>query len=185
MNMHEIERGMATILKGLGIDPKDHNFTETPERYAKALYEMFNPQETEWATFEEKYSDFILLRGHRMWSLCPHHMLPVHFKVSLAYIPDGRVLGLSKLARLLHECNNGPLLQEAFTKSAISKLHEICDGVQGAACMVEGEHSCLSMRGVRSTADFVTYRLDGLFDSDKNLEHRFFELVRARRAVNA
>jgi GTP cyclohydrolase IA len=178
VNTHLVEQGVSLILRGLGIDRNDHNYTDTPERYARALNEMFNQPETEWATFEETYSDFILLRGHRMWSLCPHHLLPVHFKVSLAYIPNGQVLGLSKLARLLYDCNSGPLLQEAFTKRAIDKIHAICDGVRGAACLVEGEHSCLSMRGVRSSADFVTYRLDGLFNEDKDLERRFFELAR-------
>jgi len=167
-------------LQGLEVDTKDHNYTDTPERYARALDEMFNPPETEWATFEEEFSDFILLRGHDLVSLCPHHLFPVKFNVSIAYIPNGHVLGLSKLARLLHECNRGPLLQEAFTKKAIDKLHQICPGVQGAACFLVGEHGCMSMRGIKSHADLVTYRLDGLFDSDKELERRFFDLVRKR-----
>lgn len=182
MKQHLIEQGVQLILRGLGCDLKDHNFTDTPERYAKALEEMFGGDDNEWATFSEEYTDFILLRGHNMYSLCPHHLFPVKFEVSLAYIPgpvsdNGNVLGLSKLARLLHDCNRGPLLQEAFTKKAIERLHSICDGVLGAACLVQGEHGCLSMRGVRSTADFVTYRLDGLFKDDLNLERRFFELA--------
>ena len=177
-NQHEIEKGVSLILRGLGTDPKDHNYTETPERYARALKEMFSAQDTEWATFEEDYTDFILLRGHIMWSLCPHHLFPVRFKVSLAYVPAGKVLGLSKLARILEDCNTGPLLQEAFTKRAISKVHDICEAVQGVACLVEGEHGCLQMRGIRSNADFVTYRLDGVFTTVPALESRFFELAR-------
>lgn len=180
MNHNQVEKGVALILKGLGVDLNDHNYTDTPERYARALYEMFNPTETEWATFKEEFSDFILLRGHQMYSLCPHHLFPVRFNVSLAYIPNGHVLGLSKLARLLHECNRGPLLQEAFTKRAIEKVHEVCKDVRGVACFIQGEHGCLSMRGVKSDADFVTYRLDGVFDEDKDLERRFFDLVRKK-----
>lgn len=180
MNHSQIERGVALILRGLDVNLTDHNYTDTPERYARALQEMFQPEETEWATFEENFTDFILLRGHQMYSLCPHHLFPVKFNVSLAYIPDGHVLGLSKLARLLHECNRGPLLQEAFTKQAIAKIHEICPRIKGAACFIQGEHGCLSMRGIRSDADFVTYRLDGMFDQDKDLERRFFDLVRKR-----
>jgi len=178
MNSHLIEKGVGLILRGLEIDPNDHNYTDTPERYTKALREMFQPEETEWATFKEEFSDFILLRGHKMWSLCPHHLLPVHFDVSLAYVPDGNVLGLSKLARLLYECNDGPLLQERFTKLATDKIAQVCPGTQGAACLIHGVHSCLSMRGVKSSADFVTYRLSGVFQTDKDLERRFFELVR-------
>lgn len=178
MDMHKIEKGVSLILNGLGVNAKDHNYTDTPERYAKALYEMFNPPETEWATFSETYAEFILLRGHHMWSLCPHHLFPVGFKVSLAYIPNGHVLGLSKLARLLHDVNDGPLLQEAFTERALVKLSEVCPGVQGSACLIEGRHGCLSMRGVRSGADFVTYKLAGVFLTDRDLERRFFDLAR-------
>lgn len=180
MNSHQIEQGVSLILRGLGIDRNDHNYTDTPERYARALKEMFDEQDTEWATFEEEFTDFILLRGHQMWSLCPHHLFPVKLNVSLAYIPNGQVLGLSKLARLLQDCNNGPLLQEAFTKRAILKLKSICPGVHGVACFIQGEHGCLSMRGIKSTADFVTYKLDGDFLTDKDLERRFFDLTRKR-----
>jgi GTP cyclohydrolase IA len=178
VKQHLVEKGVSLILAGLEIDRTDHNYTDTPERYARALLEMFNPPETEWATFEEEFSDFILLRGHQMFSLCPHHLFPVKFQVSLAYIPNGHVLGLSKLARLLYECNRHPLLQEAFTKQVIDKVHQVCEGAQGVACLIQGEHGCLSMRGVKSDADFITYRLDGLFLQDKDLERRFFDLVK-------
>ena len=180
MRQHLIEKGIGLVLRGLDVDASDHNYTDTPERYARALYEMFNPEDTEWATFQEEFSDFILLRGHQMYSLCPHHLFPVKFNVSLAYIPNGRVLGLSKLARLLHECNRGPLLQEAFTKQVIDQVRGICKGVRGVACFIQGEHGCLQMRGVKSDADFVTYRLDGVFNDDKDLERRFFDLVRKK-----
>lgn len=177
MNQHKIEKGVEYILQGLGVDTKDHNYTDTPERYARALQEMFQPKQTEWATFIEDYTDFILLRGHTLFSLCPHHLFPVKLRVCLAYIPTGRVLGLSKLARLLDECNDGPVLQEAFTKRAIAKLHNIC-GASSAACHIEGEHGCLSMRGVKSTGDFVTYKLAGAFETEPELSRRFFELIR-------
>lgn len=180
MNVHKIERGMQLILDGLEIHRDDHNYTFTPERYARALQEMFCAKDTDWATFPEQYSDFILLRGHEMYSMCPHHMLPVDFTVSLAYIPNGEVLGLSKLARILHECNNGPLLQEAFTKAAVEKIQSVCPGVRGVACLVSGVHDCFRIRGVKSRADFVTYKLDGLFKEDKALEERFFQLTRPR-----
>jgi GTP cyclohydrolase I len=171
-----IEKGCELVLKGLGASLHDPNFRDTPERYAKALTEMFEAEDTDWATFEEKYTDFILLRNHKLYSLCPHHLLPVRFYVSLAYIPNGHVLGLSKLARLLHECNSGPLLQEAFTKQVLEKIYEICPGVMGAACLIEGTHGCLEMRGIRSDAHFVTYKLKGVFEENSGLEDRFFKL---------
>lgn len=180
-NQHKIEHGMALILEGLGVDRNDHNFVHTPERYARALREMFLPEATDWATFTEHYNDFILLRGHSMWSMCPHHLLPVNMRVSLAYIPNGHVLGLSKLARLLDEANGGPLLQEKFTMDALKKLEQVCPDIQGGACAISGRHSCLSMRGVKSSADFFTYSLAGAFERDAKLADRFFRLVGEQR----
>ena len=182
MDQHKLEKGAALILEGLGADRRhDRNFQETPERYARALMEMFTPKETEWATFPEEYNDFILLRDHRLYSLCPHHLFPVKLFVSIAYIPDRNVLGLSKLARLLHECNRGPLLQERFTKDVLEFLTRICKGVKGAACLVEGKHGCLEMRGLRSDAHFLTYKFTGEFLENEKLQDRFFALCKTPR----
>jgi len=182
VNRHKLEQGAALILDGLGVDRKgDRNFADTPERYAKALMELFRPPSTEWASFPEEYNDFILLRDHRMYSLCPHHMFPVKLFVSIAYIPDGHVLGLSKLARLTQECNKGPLLQEKFTKDVLSFLTRICKGVKGAACLVEGKHGCLEMRGAKSDAHFLTYKFQGEFLENVHLQDRFLALCKTPR----
>lgn len=177
-NQSLIENGVRYILKGLGCDLKDRNFTDTPERYARAMLEMFQPPEVDYATFEEDHTDFILLHGHKLWSLCPHHLFPVSFTVSLAYIPNGEVLGLSKLARLLHDINRGPLLQERFTAQVVKKVRTELPKCGGSACIVHGVHGCAQMRGVHTKAEFTTYRLEGLFEKDATYEHRFFELVR-------
>jgi GTP cyclohydrolase I len=178
MDLNKIELGVELILKGLDCDLADRNFLDTPNRVARFYAEMFSTKETEWATFPEDYSDFILLKGHRMWSLCPHHLIPVRFDVSLAYIPNGEVLGLSKLARVLDEANTKPLLQEKFTLEVINNVHQICNGVKGCAVLVEGQHGCTLIRGVRSSAEFVTYRLDGVFRDQPELEERFFQLAK-------
>jgi len=178
VDLNKIERGVELILKGLDCDLRDRNFTMTPERVARFYAEMFGAKKSEWATFPEEFSDFILLRRHRMYSLCPHHLLPVRFDVSLAYIPNGEVLGLSKLGRILDECNTRPLLQERFTKDALDKIREICHGLKGSAVLIEGQHGCIQIRGLHSEAEFVTYRLEGDFKSDASLEYRFFDLCR-------
>lgn len=180
-NQHKLEQGMGLILDGLGIDRTDGNFTHTPERYARALQEMFQPETTEWATFGEKYNEFVLLRGHQLWSLCPHHMLPVLYKVSLAYVPNGQVLGISKLARLLDEINSGPILQEKLTHEAVKRLSVICSSTLGAACVVTGKHMCMSMRGVKSQGDLVTDHVTGIFKQEPKLADRFFRLVGEQR----
>ena len=167
---------MELIIKGLGLDPRDPNFEETPERYSRFLCEMFNHKEINYATFPEAYSDFILFKGHRMWSLCPHHLLPVEFVASIAYVPTKEVLGLSKLARVLDDANRKPLLQERFTRDVVDTLYVNVPGLRGAACYVEGQHDCTKIRGVRSEGRFVTYHTTGVM-KEVELEQRFFNLV--------
>ncbi len=113
-----------------------------------------------------------------MYSLCPHHLLPVEFKVHLAYIPYKKVLGLSKLVRLLQECNKGPLLQEKFTSMITKELKRVCPTSQGVACLIEGIHSCAKIRGVKTEGSFMTYNLTGAFLEDRDLSERFFQLLR-------
>jgi GTP cyclohydrolase IA len=178
LDAHLIERGVELVLRGLGVDLADHNYIETPERVARMYAEIFAPREREWATFSEDFSDFILLKGHVLYGLCPHHLLPVELNVSLAYIPDGHVLGLSKLARVCDEVNVGPMLQERFTVDVLTRLEELCPGIRGAACLVDGQHGCTKVRGVKSDGRFTTYRLSGVFKDDAELERRFFELAK-------
>ena len=138
---------------------------------------MFEQPSTEYATFNETYSDFILLRSHVLWSLCPHHLLPVRLKVHVAYIPGGEVLGLSKLARVLSDCNPGPILQEAFTREVADRIDSISIGNHGVAVMVEGTHGCMQIRGVKTDGDVVTYNLKGDFLNVPHIQDRFFQLV--------
>lgn len=178
MNLSKIERGVELILNGLGVDLGDRNYIDTPERYARFIADMFTPKEHEWATFPEEYNDFILLKGHRVFSLCPHHLIPVEYTINVAYVPNGSVLGLSKLARVVDECNTGPILQEKLTKDIVEKIQAICPGLLGAASLVEGLHGCTRIRGIKSDAKFTTYKLTGLFQSDPSYEERFFDLSR-------
>jgi GTP cyclohydrolase I len=181
VNHGKIEQGVRLILQGLECDAHDPNFAETPERVARAYEEMFAVDEdNEYTTFTEAYADFILLRRHKVWSLCPHHLLPVRLIVSVAYIPAGKVLGLSKLARVLNDCNPGPVLQEAFTREVVSRLESIvsCSGV---ACFVEGSHGCMQIRGVKTDGDVVTSAFSGSFLANARLQDRFFQLIGSYR----
>ena len=173
-----IVKGMTLILQGLQVDLNDSNFKGTPERVANAYEELFGEKQNQWATFPEQYTDFVMCRGHKMWTLCPHHMFPVELDVSLAYIPNGQVLGLSKFVRILDEINTQPLLQEKLTTEAIEKLKQILPDVRGVACFVVGRHDCMRIRGVKSTSQTVTYKLDGEFKENVELEQRFFQLAR-------
>jgi len=176
INATKIEKGVSLILEGLNCDLKDRNYLDTPDRVGRFYLEMFGKKDNDYATFPETYSDFVLLRRHTMHSLCPHHLLPVEFETSVAYIPHGDVLGLSKLARVLDDVNDGPLLQERFTRDVIDALREYCPKARGFACLVNGQHGCTKIRGVKSTGRFFTYKLEGEFADDPSLGDRFFDL---------
>jgi len=179
MNSEKIEAGMKLILQGLDCDLRDPNFEDTPARYAKSLRQIFGgSQEKTWNDFQETYSDLILLRNHVVHTLCPHHMLPVRMEVCIAYIPNGRVIGLSKLARVMHEINRAPLLQEAFTYQVLDLLLNLT-GAQSGACLVQGEHGCMRIRGVKTDGDVITSSFKGEF-LEPLRQQQFFQLIGRR-----
>lgn len=175
MNHDKIVAGIKLVLQGLDCDLKDQNFLDTPERVAKVYRQMFYSSEKSWATFEEQYSDIILLTNHEIITLCPHHLLPVTMRCSIAYKPRGHVIGLSKLARVLQEVNRGPILQEAFTDSAAKLLGDLT-GTPDVACHVSGQHGCMRLRGVRTRGEVTTMKFLGAFESEP-LQSRFLSLV--------
>lgn len=179
MDVELIEQGVQFILSGLEVDPSDHNFSETPQRFARAMQEIFAPHNGLPTSFEETYTEFILVRGHEMYTLCPHHLLPVRMVVSLAYMPMKRVLGLSKLIRIMQEVNSGPIMQERFTHDVLNRLSTALEGsYHGAAILVEGWHGCMAIRGVKSNATSITMACDRRFEADRGVMDRFLTLCR-------
>jgi GTP cyclohydrolase I len=176
VDQSKIEAGVKLILQGLGCDLRDQNFQDTPERVARVYKQMFSSPEKGWATFDEDTTDVVLLRGHELYTLCPHHMLPVKLTVSLAYRPAGRVIGLSKLARVFQEVNRGPMLQEVIGKAAVDLLCSLT-GTKDAICRVEGQHGCMRIRGVKSCADTVTEYEAGAFKT-LEMQKRFYAMLR-------
>jgi len=174
----KVEVGARLVLEGLGVDLNDHNFATTPARVAKVYQEMFCPKETGWPVFDEEYTDIVILKGHTFYTLCPHHMLPVEIRASVAYFPNGKVIGASKLARLIHEVNRKPLTQEKLTDLICGAIKEYTKGTsKGEAVLLQGEHDCFKIRGIKSDASMVTYKFKGCFDEPEN-QRRFLELVR-------
>lgn len=167
------------MLIGLGVDITDHNFASTPARVAKVYAEMFIPKETQWPVFDEDYTDMVMLRGHEFYTMCPHHMLPVKLKAWVAYMPNGKVIGASKLARMMHECNRSPMTQEKLTAAALKKVAELTtETSKGAVVLLQGEHGCFRIRGVRSCADMVTIKSNGVFEEGSPLMQQFLTLVK-------
>lgn len=173
-------QGARLILQGLGVDLDSHNFAATPERMAKVYEELFNPPDTGWPVFNEDYTDIVVMRGFEFYTLCPHHMLPVRIRASVGYKPNGKVIGASKLVRLILECNRKPETQEKLTQLVCDAIKHYTQNTSlGEAVFMEGEHGCMKIRGIRAAgADMVTWKFGGQFHEDAELQRRFFELVR-------
>lgn len=178
MDLELIQQGAQLMLEGLGVDLKDHNFATTPQRVAKVFREVFAPPETEWPVFAEDYTDIVIMKGHTFWTFCPHHMLPVKLRASVAYLPQGQVIGASKLVRMLHDANRMPMTQERLTAAAIENIERLTKHTsRGAAVMLTGKHGCFEIRGAKSDAEMVTCKFTGEFLSNTDLQYRFMSLV--------
>lgn len=176
MDKAKIQQGARLILEGLGVDLTGDNFRTTPERYAKVFEEVFEPPKTSWPVFNENYTDLVMLKGYVFYTFCPHHLLPVRLVASIAYIPNGKVIGASKLARLVHLCNRKPETQEALTSKIIQAVTDITNGSSlGAAVHLQGEHGCMRIRGIHSQAPLLTWKFSGRFESDATLQRQFME----------
>ena len=158
-----VKLGVSTILQGLGVDTHDQNFKDTPSRVLKAYQEWFGNDHSTYPTFEEEHNELILLRDHQEIAICPHHLLPVKLSCTVAYIPRTHVLGLSKLARIIRGCLQGPKLQETLTDEVADYLYERIENCFGSACIIEGSHDCMQSRGVRTTGTIITSAMRGAF----------------------
>ena len=160
----ELVRG---ILKGIGEDPSREGLRETPDRVVRSWDELFrgyNDDPMNHAKkFEEGYDQMVLLRGAEFFSFCEHHMLPFYGTVSIGYIANGKVLGLSKLARIADCFARRLQIQERMTKQ-IAHAVQAAVVPKGVAVVVEGVHTCMTMRGVnKQRATMLTSEMLGVF----------------------
>lgn len=176
-----IENNFREIMKTLGLDMSDDSLIETPHRFAKMLVD-----ETMWGlcynTFPKcttvenkmKYDEMVVERNIRVQSNCEHHFQPIVGKAHVAYIPKDRVLGLSKIPRIVEFFARRPQIQERLTEQVYHALSYIL-GTENVAVSIEAEHLCVSQRGVRDTgASTVTTRLGGVFKEDPSVRSEFF-----------
>lgn len=158
----KMEAGVKLILQGMGVDLEDSNFRDTPRRVAKLYEKMLSPNANNWTTFPSPTKGMIVLRGHKVYALCPHHLLPVELRAYVAYIPNERVLGLSKLARAVEQHLTKPIMQEELGDAVADTLEERLQP-QGVAVVLAGEHGCMKYRGVLTDGDVATSHMRGLF----------------------
>lgn len=170
-------------LELLGEDPKRDGLQRTPVRVAKAMhwltrgYEMCVEDVINGAVFEDDHENMILVRDIELYSLCEHHMLPFYGKVHVAYIPSGRVVGLSKLPRIVEVFSRRLQLQERLTDQIAEALMDVLRP-RGVAVVIEAFHLCMMMRGVeKQSSRTVTSSVRGLFRSDAKTRDEFLRLV--------
>ena len=183
----EAEAAVRTLIAWAGDDPRREGVLETPARVTKAYGELFagytqDPGEILSKTFREVggYDDIVLVRDIPFFSHCEHHMVPFFGKAHIAYLPHDGVVGLSKLARLVEAFARRLQTQETLTAQIIDALNENL-GPRGAAVLLEAEHMCMTMRGVRAHGvKTVTHRFTGVFAEDRVEQDRFFAMVGQR-----
>lgn len=183
----EAEAAVRTLIAWAGDNPAREGLLDTPKRVTKAFGEFFagygqQAAEVLSTTFKEVggYDDIVLVRDIPFSSHCEHHMVPFVGKVHVAYLPQDGVVGLSKLARLVDIFARRLQVQENLTAQIIDAINEYLNP-RGAAVMIEAEHMCMSMRGVRAHGALtITHRFTGVFAEDRDQQDRFFSLVGKR-----
>ncbi|WP_292663040.1 GTP cyclohydrolase I FolE [Nitratifractor sp.] len=185
-----IEEAVRTILLNLGEDPEREGLVKTPHRVAKALefltegYHKDPKEILEKALFTSSNDEMVLVRDIEFYSLCEHHMLPIVGRAHVAYIPDGKVVGLSKIPRIVNLYARRLQIQEQMTEQIADAISGVIHP-KGVAVVLQARHMCMEMRGVEKiNSTTVTSALRGLFKSDLRTRNEFYNLINANVPSN-
>lgn len=182
VDLPRIEKAVREILLAVGENPDREGLKKTPSRVAKAYAELLSgmkqePREHLKTVFNERYDEVVLLRDIQFHSLCEHHLLPFTGRAHVAYLPDGKVVGLSKLARLVDVYARRPQVQERLTTQIADALMEELNPI-GAACVIEATHTCMTIRGVKKPGSImVTSALRGIFKENPSSRSEILTLM--------
>ena len=182
---HEkIEQAVKLFLEGIGENPEREGLKDTPHRISVMCDQLFGGYSQEASeplsrTFQAETGDIVLEKDIQFYSVCEHHFLPFYGKVHIAYIPDGEVVGLSKLARVVEVFARRAQIQEQLTGQIAQAVWEELKP-KGVMVMIEAEHMCMTMRGVQKPGTkTVTYKVLGRFETDESLRAMFMGMLRA------
>lgn len=183
INDLEIQEAMTRILKAVGEDPQRDGLKRTPERIARMYAELLSGYQIDpssvvnEALFDVKYDEMVIVRDIEFYSLCEHHLLPFIGRVHVAYIPDGRVLGLSKIPRLVDLYARRLQVQERLTRQIADAIRDLLKP-QGVGVVVEAIHLCIMMRGVRKhNARMTTSAMHGAFRANLATRQEFLDNI--------
>ena len=177
-----IQRAVREILIAVGEDPDREGLLETPARVARMYAEMFSglhedPRKHLQKFFTEKYDEVVLVKDISFNSMCEHHMLPFNGKAHIGYMPSGKVVGLSKLARVVEVVSRRPQVQERMTETIADLITEELSP-RGVAVVIEASHSCMTIRGIRRPGSMcVTSAMRGIFRSNLSSRSEVMTLI--------
>ena len=177
-----IERAVREILSAIGEDPDREGLRDTPARVGRMYAELFSglrasPAEHLQRVFEERYDELVLVRDISFNSMCEHHMLPFMGHAHIGYMPNGRVIGLSKLARVVEVVARRPQVQERMTETIANLLMEELEA-KGVAVVIEATHTCMTIRGIRKPGSLcVTSAMKGIFRANLSSRSEMMNLI--------
>jgi GTP cyclohydrolase I len=185
----DLQQPVREILSAIGEDPDREGLRRTPERVEKAYrwltrgYEMSVAQVVGGGVFQESHENMILVRDIELYSMCEHHMLPFFGKAHVAYLPAGRIIGLSKLPRIVEIFSRRLQVQERLTDQVADAVMEVLEP-HGVGVVIEAAHLCMMMRGVeKQNSTTVTSALRGVFKDDSRTRDEFLGLVHGPRII--
>jgi len=185
INKAKIEKAVAAIIEAIGEDPKREGLVGTPRRIAEMYAEVFagiyeDPKEELRVGFEEGHQEMVILKDIPFYSMCEHHFLPFHGLAHVGYIPNGRVVGASKIGRVVEILAKRPQLQERLTTQIANTIVAALEP-KGVAVVIQAEHLCMTMRGVKKPgSNIITSAMRGLFQKSPLTRSEFLSLVQSK-----
>ncbi len=187
--MNDLEGLVESLLKKIGEDPSRQGLLRTPDRVARALefltqgYQQDPKQILNGAVFDETYNEMLIVKDIDFYSLCEHHLLPFFGRAHIAYVPDGRIVGLSKLPRLVDMFARRLQVQERLTNQIAAEIERVLKP-RGVAVVLEAQHLCMMMRGVQKQNSYsITSAMLGEFGYDEKTRSECMQLIRKSREI--
>lgn len=179
MDKERVKKLIRELIIEIGEDPTREGLRETPNRIAESYEEIFGgyDSDSELSVQFSEDSETVIAKDIQFYSMCEHHMLPFFGKIQIAYTPNGRVFGISKLVRLVEKYSKRLQIQERLTKNIADELYS--QGIKGVAVMTDAEHLCMKMRGVKNDAKLTCSAFRGIYE-DQKIKQEIIKTIQTR-----